>query len=144
MRFQTGLNLVFVFIILALSVTVMSLHNRLLKTEVVVKQGGIYAEFVKTKQVTVVNPNGIAVIKLESDPQGLSGFGDGLILVNEGQGIENKADKMKASVHIRANAELGGMVAAQSHRVFQQTPDGRIKLEPIHPTRASATPQETP
>lgn len=144
MQFQTGLNLVFVFIILALSVTVLSLHNRLLQTEVVVKQGGVYAEFVKTKQVTVVNPNGVEVIKLESDPQSLSGFGDGLILVNEGQGIENKVNKMKASVHIRAHAELGGMIAAQSHRIFQQTPDGRLKLEPIHQTRASATSPETP
>ncbi|MGH1541651.1 MAG: hypothetical protein ACRBHB_14590 [Arenicella sp.] len=133
MKFQSIFNLLSSSIIIALVITVFNLQNRLQQTEIVVKDGGVHARFITTQQVSVLNANGLEIIKLDSDRQDSSGYGDGIVLVNEGQGLKNQAKKIQASVQIRANAQLGGMVAAQSYRLFKTMPDGRMKLEPIVP-----------
>lgn len=144
LNLQTIINVILILVTAILTTLVIHLYDRLKQTEQVVQGGGIYAEFVKTKQITVVNPNGLEVIKLESDPLDLSGYGDGLVLVNEGQGLDNQTEKLQASVQIRASSKLGGMVAAQSHRIFEKTKDGRLKLEAIHPLAVKTNPSIEP
>ena len=129
---QSLINGALILIIMALSIMILNLHNRLQQAEGLLNSGNLSVESVSAKQLTVINPNGLDVIKLTSDPQDSSGYGDGVIFVDEGQGLENQQERLTASVQIRANASVGGMVAAQSHRVFKPTEDGRLKLEPIH------------
>lgn len=137
MTFQHILNGLFAFVIIAMGVVALSLNDRIKRLEAVVSDGGIYAEFVKTRRVSVVNMNHREVVTLDSDRNDSSGFGDGILTVNEGQGLKDPNKQITASVQIRANAQVGGLVSAQSHRIYQTTDDGRLKLIPIHDTPSS-------
>ncbi len=141
MKFQTLLNIFLSVTCIVLAGLLVSHHQRLQLMERVVRDGAINARSIVARQIMIVNPNGHEVIRLESNWQDSSGYGDGIILVNEGQGLQNDVDKLKASVQIRASAQLGGMVAAQSHRFFKQTKEGLIKLEPIHDVPPNADPK---
>ena len=108
MGFHKIVTTVLACMVIVLCCVLFDMKTRLHTLEKTVKDGQVIAKSITTGRVTVLNPNGKEVISLQSDSQDASGYGDGIIIVNEGQGLDNEIDKLKSSVQIRAHGKVGG------------------------------------